>query len=170
MSIEIKNAEANDMTQIFELYGIATAYMKDKGQVAWPEFEREMVAREIEEQRQWKLLIENRIAAVWATTQDDALIWREKNQEPAVYIHRIAVHPDFRGQKLVTRIVDWAKSYGRERGLSYIRLDTVGLNHGLIKHYTSCGFDFLGTTVLAHAEKLPAHYSEGDVCLFQQSI
>jgi NADPH-dependent 7-cyano-7-deazaguanine reductase QueF-like protein len=56
--MDIRNSSKNDMNQIFELYALATEYMKSKNQVAWPEFSREMVSTEIKESRQWKLLID----------------------------------------------------------------------------------------------------------------
>mgnify|MGYP000033708847 FL=1 len=49
-------------------------------------------------------------------------------------------------------------------------MDTVGLNKGLIKHYGSFGFDFLGIKKLKETTNLPEHYKEDDVCLFQKEF
>jgi len=166
--MEIKNSTINDYSTILELYRIATAYMKSKNQVAWPEFEKDMIINEIEELRQWKLLIDDQIACIWATAFNDELIWGNANTEPSIYLHRIATSPDFRGRKLVEKIVVWADKYCIDNNLKYIRMDTVGLNKGLIGHYERLGFDFLGTKELDHVSDLPAHYSEGPVCLFQR--
>ncbi|MBQ0741472.1 GNAT family N-acetyltransferase, partial [Aquimarina celericrescens] len=65
-----------------------------------------MVEKEIQENRQWKLLLDNKIACVWATTFSDAQIWEEKNKDTAVYIHRIAVNPDFRGKHFIAILVE----------------------------------------------------------------
>jgi len=168
--MEIFNSTIDDIPKIFELYRIATAYMKSKNQVSWPEFPIELVQREIEEKRQWKLMDDNEISCIWATTLDDALIWGKRNQDPAVYIHRIATNLDFRGQGFVQTIVSWAQAYCRTNDLRYIRLDTVGLNEGLIKHYGKHGFEFLGTAKLKDTHGLPDHYNDGDVCLFQINL
>ena len=62
----IENSEQTDVPKIFDLYRIATNYMKSKNQVYWPEFPKELIINEIEENRQWKLLIDNQIACIWA--------------------------------------------------------------------------------------------------------
>lgn len=167
--MEIKNSNQNDIHKIVELYRIATEYMKSKNQVAWPEFSRDLIVVEINEKRQWKLLIDNEIACIWATTLNDELIWGVNNDR-AVYIHRIATNPFFRGRKLVNQLVNWADQYCIDNNLKFIRMDTVGLNKGLIGHYEKLGFKFLGTKQLSKTEGLPEHYKEGPVCLFERKI
>ncbi|WP_394674460.1 GNAT family N-acetyltransferase [uncultured Chryseobacterium sp.] len=94
-------------------------------------------------------------------------IWKERNEDPALYIHRIATDPDFRGQNLVTEIVRWAKEYATRNNKVFIRMDTVGENKGLITYYEKCGFEFLRLSTLKNTEALPAHYSNATVCLFE---
>lgn len=168
--MKIKNSDINDISKIFELYRTATDYMKSKKQVAWPEFPIDLITEEIKEFRQWKILIDDKIACIWATTLNDELIWGNKNADPSVYIHRIAAHPNFRGQNLVKHIINWADSYCLENNLQYVRMDTVGFNEGLIGHYGKLGFEFLGTKELEDTKRLPEHYKEGPVCLFQREI
>lgn len=166
----IKNSELTDVLKIFDLYRIATDYMKSKNQVYWPKFPKDLILSEIEENRQWKLLIDGKIACIWATTLNDELIWKNKNNEPSLYIHRIATNPDFRGQNLVKKLISWANEFGKHQGLKYIRMDTVGLNKGLIGHYEKLGFQFLGTKELKNTNGLPEHYKDGVVCYFQKEI
>lgn len=168
--MQIKNSDLNDVEKIFELYRIATDFMKSKNQVSWPEFPIELVETEIKNKRQWKLLIEDQIACIWATTLNDELIWGKESDTPAIYIHRIATNPDFRGQNLVKNIVNWADDYCLTNNLKFIRMDTVGLNQGLINHYQKLGFDFLGANKLENTNGLPDHYREGKVCLFQRAV
>ena len=103
----IENSKLTDIPKIFELYRIATDYMKSKNQVYWPEFPKELIINEIEENRQWKLLINEQIACIWATTLNDELIWGNENKIPSIYIHRIATNPVFRGQNLVGQLISW---------------------------------------------------------------
>jgi len=168
--MEIRNSDLNDLSKIFELYKIATNFMKSKNQVAWPEFARDLIIEEIEDLRQWKFLMNGKIACIWATTLNDESIWGTENNDPSIYIHRIATNPDFRGQKLVKQIVSWADNYCINNNLNYVRMDTVGLNKGLIGHYEKLGFIFLGTKELDNVDNLPKHYSEGPVCLFQREV
>ncbi len=107
---------------------------------------------------------------MWAINFDDPQIWGARNADPAVYIHRIATNPDFRGRALVADIVQWATAYARQHQKRFVRLDTVGENHGLIAHYTACGFTYLGLTELTDTAGLPAHYHGATVSLFELPV
>src|SRR5215207_8113338 len=104
--MEIQLSTIEDIDEIFRLYSCAAAYQQEKKKVVvWPAFERSLVETEIAENRQWKMMIGDEIACVWATTFSDAEIWEARNADPAVYIHRIATNPLYRGQKFVHLIV-----------------------------------------------------------------
>ena len=133
-------------------------------------FEKQLVETELAENRQWKLVIDGTIACVWAITFSDAQIWEELNADPAVYIHRIATHPGFRGRKFISVIVDWAITFAKANGKSFVRLDTLGNNTKLIEHYTGAGFRFLGIFQLKNAAGLPAHYHQTPACLFEIAL
>lgn len=165
--MKITKSTFQDIDEIFRLYEIATTLQKDLGLVHWPVFEREMVEDEIADDRQWKLVIENQIACVWAIAYSDEQIWEHRSNETSIYIHRIATNPNFKGRQLVSNIVDWAKAFAKEHNKKFIRLDTVGENHGLIKHYKKCGFNYLGLFKLKNTEGLPAHYDNASVALFE---
>lgn len=164
----IENSTAADITEIFRLYKIASEYQKAKKTVVvWPNFAQQLVATEIEENRQWKLLIDGEIACVWATTFTDEQIWEERNADAAIYIHRIATSPGLRGNNFVLHIVEWAKIYAKNMGKDFVRLDTLGNNTKLIEHYTGAGFTFLGMFDLKNTHGLPDHYHGVPVCLFE---
>jgi predicted GNAT family N-acyltransferase len=164
----IKNVSIVDIDDVFRLYKIASDYQREKKKViVWPNFDRNMVETEITEKRQFKMLIENEVVCIWAITFNDEQIWEEKNKDSAIYIHRIATSPNFRGKKMVAKIVDWAKQFADEKEIQFIRLDTLGNNTRLIEHYKEAGFDFLGMHTLKNTSNLPEHYQEAPVCLFE---
>ena len=164
----IKNVSIVDIDEVFRLYKIASEYQREKKKViVWPNFDRNMVETEITEKRQFKMLIENEVVCIWAITFSDEQIWEEKNKDNAIYIHRIATSPNFRGKKMVAKIVDWAKQFADEKEIQFIRLDTLGNNTRLIEHYKEAGFDFLGMHTLKNTSNLPEHYQEAPVCLFE---
>jgi ribosomal protein S18 acetylase RimI-like enzyme len=168
--MEIRNSMTEDIDTILEFYAEAISFQKEKGSVQWPEFEPMFIETEIKEGRQWKMVSGEDIACVWVTTFDDPQIWEEKNSDPSVYIHRIAVNSHYRGNNLVLELVEWAKKYAHLNGKKFIRMDTVGENHGLINHYKKCGFDFLGLYKLKNTRGLPAHYDNATVSLFEISL
>ena len=98
----IKNVTVSDIEKIFAFYKIASNYQREKKTViVWPDFDREMVLNEIAENRQFKLIVNNEVVCIWAITFSDEQIWEESMTDSAIYIHRIAVNPAFRGRNLV---------------------------------------------------------------------
>ena len=168
--MKITNSTIADIPEIFRMYALATAYQSTKNCAQWPEFSLELVTNEVEEDRQWKLTIGEEVACVWAVTFKDPEIGGEKDTDKAMYIHRIATNPDFRGRQLVEHIVSWSKAFAKDNLLDYIRMDTVGENLGLISHYKKCGFQFLGLSKLKDTKALPAHYHNATVSLFQIAL
>ncbi|HEX6847751.1 MAG TPA: GNAT family N-acetyltransferase [Chitinophagaceae bacterium] len=168
MNGKIVNCIANDIDEVLWLYQSARDLQAEKAMVVWPVFDKMFIQKEIEEQRQWKLNIANSIACNWAITFDDKQIWREKEKGDAIYIHRIATRPAFRGNRYIDRIVTWAKEYAIHKNKRFVRLDTLGNNVGLIRHYTSAGFQYLGMFELPDTSNLPLHYQkEPNCCLFE---
>jgi ribosomal protein S18 acetylase RimI-like enzyme len=167
----ITNCDERDFTMILQLYAAARDLQRERGRVVWPDFDDDLMKTEIAEGRQWKMLIDGRIACNWAVTFRDKQIWEDKDQDDAIYIHRLCTHPDFRGQRLVDAVIEWARPYAANKGRKYIRLDTLGNNAGLIRHYLSAGFDYLGIVRLADTSGLPKHYQDyADCCLFEMRV
>lgn len=162
----ITSSTAQDIPEIFRLYRQATAFQKLKfPENQWPEFDQSLISGEIAEGRQFKLLIEGQIACIWAISFNDFQIWENDDGQSALYIHRIATNPDFRGHHFVQQIVDWARIFAQNK--KYIRMDTCGENKKLIQHYCNCGFEFLGMKKLKDPTGLPEHYHDTEVCYFE---
>ena len=169
--MEIKNCSLTDADTIVELYDAAMDLQTQKNMVVWPKFERSFIENEIKEERQWKLIIDDEIACNWAITFEDKEIWGDRDYTNSIYLHRIATHPSFRGNRYIDVIVLWAKAYALSIGKQFIRLDTLGNNTKLIEHYSSAGFNFLGITQLPDVKNLPEHYHrEPDCCRFEMEI
>lgn len=171
MSFIIKNSTLADIDEIFNFYSIASKYQKSKKTVVvWPAFDRDFVENEIRENRQFKLIVNQQIVCIWAITHSDPDIWEERNKDAALYIHRIATHPDFRGNNYVTDIVTWATASIKKEKKRFIRLDTVGNNIGLINYYQNVGFNYLGQFHLKNTDNLYGHYKTDAVCLFEIDV
>ena len=164
----IINSILEDLPEIFRLYNLATDYQRKHfpGNV-WPEFDPDLITQEILENRQFKILIDGKIACVWAITFNDAQIWEEKENNDAIYIHRIATNPEFRGRNFVKTIADWSREFAKAQHKKFVRMDTCGENTVLINHYKNCGFNFLGMHKLKDSSQLQAHYQNAKVCFFE---
>lgn len=154
-----------DIPQILSLYDQARRYQQEKYMVVWPEFLASVIQDEIAEQKQFKILINDEIACNWAITMQDPFIWEEKENDDAIYIHRLCTNAKYRGLNLSHHMVTWAIAYVKSINRKFVRLDTLGLNDGLIKHYTSIGFDYLGPVTLSNTTHLPQHYQQESICL-----
>jgi len=169
--LEIKNSSLADVDSILALYDAAIELQTKKNMVVWPKFERSFIEKEIQDKRQWKIMIGNEIACNWSITFEDKEIWGEKDDNNSIYIHRLAANPAFRGNRFIDMIVAWAKAYALSKGRKYIRLDTLGNNSRLIEYYTSAGFNFLGIFKLTNTQNLAAHYKrEPNCCYFEMTI
>lgn len=169
-TVTIQPSELADLAAILDLYRHASDLQREKGMVVWPEISPSLIKQELAEQRQWKMVIDDQIACIWVVAFDDPLIWGEKNNDPAVYLHRIATAPDFRGQGVVEYVLRATHDMACKMRLNYLRLDTVGNNPGLIKHYTNHGLTYLGAFQLPSTEGLPGHYNDGPVLLFESKV
>jgi GNAT superfamily N-acetyltransferase len=166
--MEIKNCSLGDANEILSLYEAARNLQTERKMVIWPHFDKSFIEKEIQEQRQWKIVTEQLIACNWTITFEDKEIWGERDKGDAIYIHRICTNASLRGNRYIDAIVEWAKKYALQSGKRFVRLDTLGDNTKLIKHYTSAGFEFLGMYKLTDTENLPSHYqNEPNCCLFE---
>lgn len=168
--MEIINSVPADIDVIFHLYDAGTAYQKKMNGRHWLGFDRALIETDIEEKRLWKIVENDQLVCVFTITFQDPFIWQEKDKDPSIYIHRISVHPDFRGKGYVKNIVDWAKDYAASLHLKFIRMDTGSGNDKLNNYYVSCGFNYLGVVSSLPSEELPAHYKVGGSSLFEIAL
>ncbi|AZA76633.1 GNAT family N-acetyltransferase [Chryseobacterium sp. G0186] len=166
----IMNTSLQDTDDILDLYKMASDFKKKVSGVQWPEFERSMIETEIQENRLFKITVDQQIACVWSITYDDVQVWEQQNADPAIYIHRIAANPNFRGQKFVEQIVEWSKQFARENNKLYVRMDTTAGNQRLNDYYIKCGFSYLGSKKITDTEGRPSHYHNASMALFQLEV
>lgn len=168
--IQVVNSLPADIDTIFKFYDLAIEHQKKVSPKQWQSFDRALVQQEIADGRQYKILVDGVIASIFAVTYSDPQIWLGKEDEAAVYIHRIVTHPDYRGYGFVKIIIDWAKEYSKTKPLDYIRMDTWADNEYLLKYYTSCGFNHVGEIEIAPESGLPKHYDGITLNLFEIKI
>jgi ribosomal protein S18 acetylase RimI-like enzyme len=102
---------------------------------------------------------------------DDKHIWKTGQDDPAVYIHRIATAQASRGNDLVKYIIEWARAYAKQHHLSFIRIDTGSGNERLINYYKRCGFTVINTdTTIDYTPDLPAHYKNAVFTLLEMAV
>lgn len=168
--MQIINSTIQDIGTIYNLYDAAVAFQKTKFNRHWHGFDRQLIEKEINENRQFKIVVNDIIVCIFAVTFNDAIIWGDLDKSPSIYIHRIVTHPSFHGNGYVKNIVDWAIGYAHKNGKEFVRMDTWGDNQKLIGYYTNCGFTFVGLTGVLSGDDMPKHYQGIQLSLFEIAI
>ena len=168
--MEILRSTPADFDTIFHLYDAAITHQKAVSHLHWLPFERTLIEAEIEQGRQWKIVLDGEVACIFVTAYADPDIWGEKDADPAVYLHRIVTNPAFRGRNFVFVINQWAKGHAKQLGKKFLRLDTWSDNLRLKEHYLACGYAFLGVVTPTNLANLPSHYDGISLGLFEMAV
>jgi GNAT superfamily N-acetyltransferase len=168
--MQIINSSIKDIDTIFQFFDAAINYQRKNGYQLWPQFSRKMIGTEIKENRHWKIIDEEKILCVFSVMYNDPVIWGEMDKDPSVYLHRIAVNPEFKGKKIMVAIRHWGIAHAKETGKIYLRMDTWGENETIRNYYIKCGYNYIGQQHLTTAEGLPEHYGGNLLSLFQNEV
>ena len=160
----------DDLEMIFSFYEEATLFQKTKFHKNWQAFDWEMVKKEILKKKQYKIISEGKVAAIFAVAYSDPIIWKEKDLDPSLYLHRIVSHEDFKGKYMVKEIINWSIQHAKYLNLKFIRLDTFSGNTNLIEYYIKCGFKFVGISTMEKSKDLPSHYAGTSLALLEVAI
>lgn len=168
--MHICNSSINDVGVILELYDCGIEYQKARLGSHWRSFDKNLLLKEIGENRHLKIIDQGAIACIFSVAFTDALLWGQRDSDPAIYLHRIVANHLFRGKRYTRHIIEWAKKYGKENNKKFIRLDTSSDNQQLNNYYTDCGFIFCGLKHFDKTENVPLHYLDADLSLFEIQI
>ena len=76
------------------------------------------------------------------------------NAGKVLYIHRLAVHPLWRGKGVTEKMLGFAEKYGKENGYTSLRLDVYDLNDHRINILKNRKFNEAGQ-ILLNYQKIP---------------
>jgi len=154
---EIVNTEMSDLEQIFGLFEHSIKYQEKKGYPVWRNYDKNAIIKDIEDKNQYKVVIDSKTAIVFSVRYSDKVIWRSLDKGDSIYLHRIVVNPEFKGQKLFSAILDWVIAHSKQKGLATIRMDTWAANPNIITYYQGFGFSFVENYTTPDSEELPVH-------------
>ena len=77
-----------------------------------------------------------------------------------LYIHRLAVHPDFQKKGVGKVLMDFAEKYARKKECKSIRLDTFSVNKRNLKFYESRGYQRLERIYFPKQSEFPFYCYE----------
>ena len=88
-----------------------------------------------------------------------AIEWLTPNAKN-VYIHRLAVHPEYQGKGLAQKLMNFAEGYAKENGFVSVRLDTFSVNKRNNSFYQKRGYQKLGDVYFPKQSEHPFHCYE----------
>ncbi len=160
-------ANYKDLPVIFQLFEAAIAFQKKNNYIGWKDYDQKFLIADVENGQLFKITKGTEIACIFSICYQDPLIWREKENADAIYLHRIVLNRDFAGQQWFTKVLDWAKGYAKQKSLKYIRMDTWANNFKLIDYYRSHGFRFVENYTTGNSANLPLQHRNLKVALLE---
>jgi ribosomal protein S18 acetylase RimI-like enzyme len=166
----IQNTTLSDLEDIYSFFDHSIAYQEKHGYPSWRNYDRNAVVKDLESKNQYKVVVAGRTAIVFSVCYTDKIIWRHWDKGDAVYLHRIVVNPDFKGQKLFGAILDWAVEHCRHKNFSSVRMDTWAANPRIVEYYKGFGFHVVEDFTTPDTEDLPVHNRNLALTLLEYTI
>lgn len=167
---DIVNTSSDDLEFVYWLFDEAIAYQQRNDYPVWNGYSKEVLQREMQEQLQFKIVRGKTILCVFSICYADPIIWREMEKGNAIYLHRIVVNPEFKGQRQFEKLLHWAIAVARERMLKYVRMDTWANNPNIIAYYKSYGFTFIENFTMPDSNALPINYRKLALALLELEV
>ena len=167
---EIINTEASDLEVIYWLFDQAIYYQKKNNYPFWPDYDKDVLKKDIYDRRQFKILLEGSIVCIFSICYSDIVVWRERDNKQSIYLHRVVTHPKFKGRKLFQKVLYWAIDYSRENRIKFIRMDTWADNPTLVSYYQSFNFNIVDFWTTPNSKELPIQQRGNEIVLLEYEV
>lgn len=167
---QIINTTPSDWNTIMELFQKAMELQGKNGYKVWAEIDEAGLKRDIEKGLQYKIIRNGNLLCIFSVQFSDPFIWQERDNKDAIYLHRIVVNPDFKGQKQFEKVLNWSKQFVIQNNLKYVRMDTWADNGKIIEYYKTFGFEFIGNYKTGDEPELPIQNRNLEVALLEMSV
>jgi len=169
-NIKIYNTTIKDLEIVLWLFEQAMKLQGKNDYKVWEGIDKSALQKDIEERLQYKIVEGNDILGIFSVQHSDPFIWRDRDKDDAIYLHRIVVNPNFKGQKLFQKVLNWAKQFAQQNNLKFVRMDTWADNIKIIDYYRSFGFEFIETYKTTNAQELPVQNRNLNVALLEMKL
>ncbi|WP_411030999.1 GNAT family N-acetyltransferase [Spongiimicrobium sp. 3-5] len=166
----ITHTEKQDLKVICWMFNEAIVYQKRNNYPVWPPYDSNILANYIVKKEQRKVVVNDQIACVFSVCYSDPLIWREMDGDPSVYLHRLVVNPNFKGQRNFEKVLKWTIAHAKQLKLRFIRMDTWANNPPLVDYYLSFGFKVVEYFTTPDVAELPIQQRKNEVVLLAMEI
>jgi ribosomal protein S18 acetylase RimI-like enzyme len=166
----IENTEPEEVEHICQLFDNAIKWQKDNGHIAWKGFDKEELAREIADKQQYKVVKAGKITSVFSVCYNDPIVWQERNEDKAIYLHRIVVDFNLKEPRQFEKILKWAIKEASIQGIKYIRMDTWHNNAQIVEYYSTYGFKIVGYVSTPDTANMPITYRNLHLVLLEIAL
>jgi GNAT superfamily N-acetyltransferase len=127
--MEIMQAKESDFIEILYLLRICIVDMNNKGLKHWnSEYpSHELIQEDLAKETIY--LVKDKGVCKGMLTLDDTepdeyktILWSEPAKKP-LFLHRLAVHPNWQGQGIARMLLDFAEEYAKKHNFDSIRID-----------------------------------------------
>ena len=137
----IKKASIKDLEQMYLITISCAKEMVLNGIFQWNEKypSKEILQKDIELEQIWKIEENEIIIGIIVLTAIEDIEYKNVKwltiNENNLYIHRLAVHPNFQGKGYAQKLMDFAEDFAKENKYNSIRLDTFSQNKRNLQFY-----------------------------------
>jgi len=162
----IRPANISDIEPILDITKSCALHMIDNGIFQWNEHYPDK-ASFINDVRNNELFVycvsEKVVACISLCNEMDKVYepvhWKTINDNN-LYVHRLAVHPDFQKKGLGKSLMDFAENYAKDNSYVSVRLDTFSENKRNLKFYESRGYHRLDGIYFPKQSEFPFYCYE----------
>jgi len=162
----IRPANISDIDPILNITKSCALHMIDNGIFQWNEYypDKESFINDAENQELYVYVLNGKVVACISLClhMDEVYLpvkWKTKNDNN-LYVHRLAVHPDFQKKGLGKSLMDFAENYAKDNSHVSVRLDTFSKNKRNLKFYESRGYQRLDGIYFPKQSEFPFYCYE----------
>ncbi len=164
--MNITKPTKKDIPAILDVTKACAKHMIANGIFQWNEHypSYEAFEKDIELNQLWVLKDDDRIigSIIISDIMDEEyheIEWLTPNTKN-IYIHRLAVHPEYQGKGCAQFLMTYAENYAKENNFLSIRLDTFSVNKRNNIFYKKRGFQQRGDVYFPKQSEHPFHCYE----------
>lgn len=148
--MEIRKAKPDDINEILALIILAITDMEKDSIFQWDSIYPNslIIHQDVKDQTLFVLIDNNIIKGIITLNTDQPQEYSElnwiHNHSKIIVIHRLCVHPSYKGAGLAKKLLSFTIDYCRKNAFSVIRLDAYTENKRALALYEHFGYECVG--------------------------
>jgi ribosomal protein S18 acetylase RimI-like enzyme len=142
----IRIAKVSDIDACLSITKACASYMIEQNICQWNEYypNKNAFEKDLKRNELYVFAVNNSVVGcITISTFMDAIYkpvkWLTPNADN-IYIHRLAVHPNFQGKGYAQKLMEYAEDYTKKYNFESVRLDTFSQNKRNLKFYEARGY------------------------------